>query len=168
MNKTQKQVESTKLKIEKISAKFDLADSLVGSDISDVLETEVKEISDNQKEYHPIDVMSIKQMADDFKFSRETLEECITNGRAVLERATQDLLLETDNKSGHTMAFAELTTAVLSGVKTHSNLYKEFSATLLNIKKINASGTPQTVTQNLNITENISPIELIERLKKVQ
>ena len=46
----------------------------------------------------------------------------------VLENATQELLnAEGESKASNTMAFAELTTAVLNGVKVHSQLYKDFS-----------------------------------------
>jgi len=54
---------------------------------------------------------------------------------------------------------------VLNGVKVHSQLYKDFSTVLLNIKKINSENI--NITNNLNIknTENISTVELIKRLK---
>jgi len=154
-------------KIKSISAKFDLADELVSDEIQVVLDTEVKVITDNQQEYNPVDVMSLKKMSDDFNFSRDTLRESIVYGRKVLEMATQDLLLaDGEKKSGNTIAFAELTTAVLNGVKTYSHLYKDFSMVLLNIKKINTADTPETINNTINITEDISPVDLIARLKE--
>lgn len=154
-------------KIKSISAKFDLADELVSDEVQVVLDTEVKVITDNQQSYNPVDVMSLKKMSDDFNFSRDTLRESIVYGRKVLETATQDLLLaDGEKKSGNTIAFAELTTAVLNGVKTYSHLYKDFSMVLLNIKKINTADTPETINNTINITEDISPVDLIARLKE--
>jgi hypothetical protein len=153
-------------KIKAISAKFDLADELISADVVATLDSEVQEVVKNKQDYNPIDVMSLETMSQDFSFSRETLKESIVYGRKVLEMATQDLLLaEGDKKSGNTIAFAELTTAVLNGVKTYSQLYKDFSTVLLNIKKINTSDTPDTVNNTVNIIEDISTVDLIERLK---
>jgi len=160
-------VQSAADKIKSISAKFDLADDLVSDEVQVVLDTEVKVITDNQQQYNPVDVMSLKKMSDDFNFARDTLKESIVYGRKVLETATQDLLLtDGEKKSGNTIAFAELTTAVLNGVKTYSHLYKDFSTVLLNIKKINTADTPDTINNTINITEDISPVDLIERLKE--
>ena len=150
-------------KIKEISKKFDLAEDIVEAS------NEVQVISDDiikePQFYAPSDVMSLEIMANDFKFSRDTLKETIEYGRLVLEKATTSLLLEDDEKASNTMAFAELTTAVLNGVKVHSQLYKDFSTVLLNIKKINSENI--NITNNLNIknTENISTVELIKRLK---
>ena len=153
-------------KIKEISAKFDLAETLVND--TEILQETVEEIKEQKQEYNPIDVMSLEIMAEDFSFSRKTLKESITFGRKVLEEATKDLLLaEGKNKANNTLAFAELTTAVLNGVKVHSQLYKDFSTVLLNIKKINENKKDNiSVTNNLNVTESISTTDLIERLKK--
>jgi hypothetical protein len=106
-------------------------------------------------------------MADDFSFSRTTLKEAISNGKLVLEKATQDLLQgDESTKASNTMAFAELTTAVLNGVKVHAQLYKDFSTVLLNIKKINEVEAPQVINNTLNVVENISTVDVIEELKK--
>ena len=156
-------------KIKAISDKFDVADSLVSDDIVEVLDKEVSIITNDKQDYNPVDVMSLQTMSDDFKFARETLKESIIYGRKVLEAATQDLLLaDGEKKSGNTMAYAELTTAVLNGVKTYSALYKDFSSVLLNIKKINTqdkSDSPDTVNNTVNVIENISTVDLIARLK---
>jgi len=153
-------------KINAISAKFDAAEALIGTDIQTTLDSSVQEIVKNKQEYNPVDVMSLQTMSEDFSFSRQTLKESIVYGRKVLEMATQDLLLaEGDKKSGNTIAFAELTTAVLNGVKTYSQLYKDFSTVLLNIKKINNQDTPDTINNTVNIIEDISTVDLIERMK---
>ena len=157
-------------KIAAISAKFELAETLVSDEVQEVIDTEVKVIVENSKDYHPVDVMSLEAMADDFKFSRELLKNAIYNGKLVLDKATQDLLLsDDDSKASSTMAFAELTTAVLNGIKVHSQLYKDFSTVLLNIKKINTMDNPiHNITNNLNVTDNISTVDLIARLKKTK
>lgn len=166
-----KQSQSAADKIKAISDKFDIAESLVSDDVTVVLDAEVQKITDDKQNYNPIDVMSLETMSSDFNFSRETLKESILYGRKVLESATQDLLItESDKKAGDTLAFAELTTAVLNGVKTYSALYKDFSTVLLNIKKINTadkSNSPETVNNTVNVFEDISTVDLIERLKTV-
>jgi len=159
---------SVSQKIKDISAKFDFAETLVSSEVQAVVDSGVQEILVDKDEYHPIDIISITQMADDFRFSRETLQETIMYGRMVLERATQDLLLEDkEKKSGNTIAFAELTTAVLNGVKVLSQSYKDFSNVLLNMKKVQETDKP-TINNTINVTENISTVELIERLKQLK
>jgi hypothetical protein len=165
MNKSQSAAD----KIKEISKKFDVAEALICEDVTDAIDNEVEIITEHKQEYNPVDVMSLQMMSDDFKFSRETLKESIQYGRKVLELATQDLLLaEGEKKSGNTIAYAELTTSILNGVKTYSQLYKDFSAVLLNIKKINKSETPSgpdTINNTMNVIENISTLDLIEKLK---
>lgn len=168
MNKSQSAISAID-KIKEISKRFDVAETLVDGDVAEVIEDQVQEIISNKTEYNPIDIMSVEQMADDFKFSRETLQDVIRNGREVLDRATQDLLLaEGDAKAGSTMAFAELSSAILNGIKVHSSLYKDFSIVLLNIKKINETNAPTNVTNNLTITDNVTTTEIIERLKRAK
>jgi len=162
-----KKVKSTQDKIAEITAKFDAAEEILSPEIVETVQTETQQIEDEKEKYDPIDVMSLKQMADDFKYSGEILREVIGNGRMVLEKATQELMLAEDSKYEDTTAFAELTTAVLNGVKVHSQLYKDFSNVLLNIKKIYEGTTPKTVTNNLTIHEDISTVDIIERLKKL-
>jgi len=163
-----KSTQSTADKIKEISKKFDVADAIISDDVAVVLEDEVKNVTEHSSEYNPIDVMSLQNMAEDFRFSRDTLKESIQYGRKVLESATLDLLLsENDKKSGDTMAFAELTTAVLNGVKTYSALYKDFSNTLLNLNKVHSLSNDNIINTNntVNILENISTVDLIEQLK---
>ena len=149
-------------KIKAISAKFEVAESIVCEDV-EVLDEKVSEISTNRTEYHPADVMSVEVMAEDFKFSRDSLKETIRYGRQVLEAATQELLMG-DDKASNTMAFAELTSSVINGIKVYSSIYRDFSITLLNIKKVIKEEAPASVTNNLNVAP-ISTIDLIQQLK---
>ena len=156
--------QSSAKKIKDISAKFDLAESLISDENVEILNDEVTAISNNEEEYNPADIMSLRTMSDDFNFSRETLKESLNYGRKVLELATQNLLLaEGGDKASHTLAYAELTTSILNGVKSYSQLYKDFSQVLLNIKKI--STEKASVNNTLNVFENVSTTDLIERLK---
>jgi len=163
-----KKVSSTIDKIQEISKKFEVAESLVSDEVQENIDNSVKEVVENKSFYDPVDIMSIQQMAEDFSFSRETLQDIIRNGREVLDRATQDLLLaEEDGKASTTMAFAELSTALLNGVKVHSQLYKDFSTVLLNLKKVQQTDTPKTVNNTI-VTDNVSTVEIIERLRKAK
>jgi len=161
-----KKSQSAAEKIKAISDKFDVAESLICDDVTEVLDAEVQTIEKNRQDYNPIDVMSLQTMSDDFKFSRETLKESIQYGRKVLEVATQNLLLaEGDAKSTNTIAYAELTTSILNGVKTYSALYKDFSNTLLSLHKIQGIESPNTVNNTVNVYDDISTVDLIEKLK---
>ena len=150
-------------KIKEISSKFDVAEQVLQE--SELIEDISKDVINHKDEYHPSDVMSLEIMAEDFKFNRNSLRESITYGKKVLERVAQDLLLDDKGKATDTQAFAELTSAVLNGTKVLSQMYKDFSTVLLNIKKINESQTPQNVTNNLTINEPISTVDLIEKLR---
>ena len=162
------QVNSITDKIQSISKKFELAESLVSNEVQETIDTVVTEVVLQKTEYDPLDIMSVEQMADDFRFSRETLQDVIRNGREVLDRATQDLLLaENDAKAGSTMAFAELSTALLNGIKIHSQMYKDFSIVLLNLKKVQTGEAPTTVNNTI-VTDNVSTVEIIERLRKLK
>ena len=155
-------------KINSISAKFDIAEEICGTDVQEFVEEKTKEIVLHQEEYDPIDVMTLTQMADDFKYSRETLKEVIDNGRKVLANATLNLLdADDESTASMTLAYAELNKAVLDGIKTQTNLYREFSSVLLNIKKLGADlpGTKVTNNVTINTSEQISTVDLIKQLK---
>jgi hypothetical protein len=155
-------------KINKISAKFDVAEEICSEDVAEFVETKTQEVVLHKEEYHPVDVMTLEIMADDFKHSREVLKETIDNGRRVLSVATLNLLdADEESTASMTMAFAELTSAVHNGIKTQSTLYKDFSTVLLNIKKLNKDTELKNVTNNVTINTNevISTTELIAKLK---
>jgi len=156
-------------KIKEITEKFDVAESLTDDKTIGILKTEVKDIIKNKNKYDPSDVMTLEIMSEDFEFARQSLKESIVYSKKVIEKATQELLLSEDNKkAGSTMAYAELTNSLLNGIKSYSDLYKNFSATLLNIKKINDEG-PQTINNTVNIEaqHNISTVDLINKLKGI-
>jgi len=166
-------VQSASDKIKAISAKFDLVEDVVSSEIQETLDAEVEVIVTNKQDYHPIDVMSLENMAADFKFSRETLKESIDSARLVMDKVSVGILENEENSvsADDILSFTQLSTAIFNGVKVHSQLYKDFSATLLSIKNINKTDTPtQTshTTNNLTVnTEDISTIDVIARLKKI-
>ncbi len=151
-------------KIKKISEKFDTAEELISTDVK-VLEEKTLDIKEHKDQYDPVDVMSAEIMADDFKFSRESLKETITYGRMMLEKITTNFV----NDEEDTTKFTEISNSIISAVKIYSAIYKDFSNVLLNIKNIKHKG-PGTVTNNLNIdvsnVEHISTTDLIARLKE--
>ena len=169
---TQNKADSLAKKINDISKKFDIADEVCSEEIVEFVEEKTQDIVLHESQYDPIDVMTLTQMADDFKYSRDTLKETISNGRRVLQKATMNLLeADEESSAAMTIAFAELTSAVLSGIKVQSNLYKNFSSVLLDLKKLAEGETPQSTKSNItnnvtiNTTEQISTVDLIARLK---
>lgn len=161
--------ESLANKINNISAKFDIAEEICADDVLEFVEEKTLDIELHKEEYDPIEVMTLSIMAEDFKHSREVLKETINNGRRVLNNATLNLLdADEENTASMTVAFAELTSAVLNGIKVQSTLYKDFSNVLLNMKTLSGTGPtgPDKVTNNLTInTESISTVDLIAKLK---
>jgi len=154
-------------KINNLSKKFDIAEEICAEDVVEFVEEKTQEVVLHKEDYSPIDVMTLEIMAEDFKHSRETLKETIDNGRRVLNIATLNLLdADDESKASDTMAFAELTSAVLNGIKVQSNLYREFSNVLLNIKKLSSDETKKNITNNVTInSEVISTVDLIKKLK---
>jgi len=157
-------------KLDKLSKKFEVASETAEEIVqaSEEVEEIASEVIKEKQQYRPEDIMTLELMADDFKFSRETLKQSIKFAKAVLEKTTQDLLLTEKGRAGDTTAFAELTTALLNGIKVHSQLYKDFSNVLLNIKNIQKADKENiNVTNNLNVenTETISTVDLIEKLR---
>ena len=153
-------------KINELSKKFDIAEEVCSDEVAEFVEEKTQEVVLHKENYNPIDVMTLEIMADDFKHSREVLKETIDNGRRVLSVATLNLMdADDESKASDTMAFAELTSAVLNGIKVQSILYKEFSQVLLNLKKLNESDTKVTNNLTINNTEVISTVDLIQKLK---
>jgi hypothetical protein len=158
-------------KINSISKVFDQAEDVCSEDIQEFVQEKTKDVVLHKEDYHPIDVVTLEIMAQDFQHSREVLEETIDNGRRVLSVATLTLMdADEESKAGDTMAFAELTTAVLNGIKVQSQLYKDFSSVLLNLKKLKEGEGPGKVTNNvtINTNETISTVDLIAQLKDVK
>ena len=89
---TQNKADSLAKKINDISKKFDIADEVCSEEIVEFVEEKTQDIVLHESQYDPIDVMTLTQMADDFKYSRDTLKETISNGRRVLQKATMNLL----------------------------------------------------------------------------
>jgi len=148
--------ESVQSKIEAISKKFDVAESLIGEDVQELAEP----VLNHKEKYHPIDVMSLENMVEDFRYSRKVLKETISYGRKVLQKITLDSLTE---KKINTMGFAEVLNSLLQGVKVHSQLYKDFSTVLVNIKKLQDDDTPKD--KESTDRKPISTIDLIQQLK---
>lgn len=155
-NTTLKKAKSIQSKIEEISKKFDIAETMISEDATELAEPILK----HKEIYHPIDVMSLENMVEDFKFSRKVLKETISYGRKVLQKIALDSL--TEEKKVNTMGFAELSSSILNGIRIHSQIYKDFSAVLLNIK--NLKEEPDKDSDKTN-KKPINTIDLIQQLK---
>jgi len=147
--------ESVQSKIEAISKKFDIAETMIIEDVEELAEPVLK----NKEQYHPIDVMSLENMVEDFRYSRKVLKETISYGRKVLQKLALDSLTE---KKINTMGFAEISNSLIQGIKTHSQIYKDFSTVLINIKSLKED-TPDSKKDT--DSKPISTIDLIQQLK---
>ena len=171
--------ESLAAKLNKLTAKFDLAQELV-IDSEDIIEF-VEEKTSNIDLYSSedlsvadltsVDLINLQNMVEDFKYIRDTLRETSDNGRRVLNAVTLDLLDSDDDKrAALILSFAELNRAVGDNMKLYMQSYKDISTVLLNLDKIKKNEkddkTKVNVTNNLNVvnTETISTVDLIKRL----
>lgn len=169
--------ESLADKMNKLTAKFDLAQELIidSEDIIDFVEEKTQSIDlYNSEDLSVVDLTSadlinLNNMVEDFKYIRDTLRETSDNGRRVLNSVTVDLLESDDDKrAALIISFAELNRAVGDNMKLYMQSYKDISTVLLNLDKIkkNEKSENINVTNNLNVTNNetISTADLIKRL----
>jgi len=152
-----------KSKIDEISKKFNAIEE--ASQETEVLSEVVDDLDTTQ--YTPAQIMKIEDMVKDFEVNRNSLLETTRLGKLMLEKISQKLLLQDDVTIEDTEMFRGLSETVLNCTRASSMLYGEFSKVLVNIKKVNDNG-PKKVTNNLNIkTENISTVDLIEKLRNI-
>jgi len=150
-----------KSKIDEISKKFNAIEEV--SQETGVLTEVVDDLDISQ--YTPAQIMKIENMVKDFEMNRKSLLEITRLGKLMLEKISQKLLLQDDVTIEDTEMFKTLSETVLNCTRASSMLYGEFSKVLVNIKKVNDTGSKH-VTNNLNIkTENISTADLIEKLR---
>ena len=164
--------ESLADKMNKLTAKFDLAEEAVieGNDIVDYVEQKTEIIELHSENFSPTEIINLKNMVDDFAFVRESLKETTENGRRVLSSITLELLDSDDDKRASLiMSFAELNKAVSDNMKLYIQSYREISTVLLNIDKIQRSkdNTPHTVNNTVNVTA-VEPVNTVDIIKKLQ
>jgi hypothetical protein len=171
--------ESLADKMNKLTAKFDLAEELIldGDDIIDFVDEKTKKVdlyeseteNNSQELITSSDLINLNIMVEDFKYIRDTLKETTDNGRSVLNVITVDLLESDDDKrAALILSFAELNRAVGDNMKLYMQSYKDISTVLLNLDKIkkNEKSENINVTNNLNVVNNesISTVDLIKKL----
>ena len=165
-------------KMNKLTAKFDLAEELIveGEDIIDFVEEKThvanlltSNIDLSVSDLSAADTINLQLMVENFAYIRDTLRESTENGRRALDLITVDLLDEEDDKRAeNVLLFTQINTAICENLKLYISSYKEISATLLNLDKIkkNDKQDKVTVTNNLNVVNNetISTADLIKKL----
>lgn len=165
-------------KMNKLTAKFDLAEELLveGEDIIDFVEekTHTSELLSSNIDLSVSDLsaanlVNLQVMVDNFTYIRDTLKENTENGRRVLDLITLDLLdEESDKRAENVLMFTQINTAICENMRLYIASYKEISSTLINLDKVkkNENIDKVTVTNNLNVVNNetISTADLIKKL----
>lgn len=135
------------------------------------------EISDNTStELQPINelaatVVDAGAMLEDFSYMRQRLRETTENNKRVLESVTEELIhSDGESRAGLVMAYSELNKAQLDGMRLFMQSYKEISTILVNLAKVQNSGTPNNsyTTNVLSIegSENVNVSDIVKRLRK--
>lgn len=173
----QDRADSLAKKINDISKKFDIAEEISGSDVIDVIETQVQNVNDislNTSDEVSLNVVNLNILVEDFKFVRDTLQEVIKNGRKVLNNITLDLLdAEDEKRASLIMSFAELNNSITNNMKIYTQSYKQISEVLVNLSKLQSTSKGNTINNvtnsitavNVNNTEPISTLDLIKQLQ---
>lgn len=169
--------ESLAEKMNKLTAKFNLAEELIveGDDIIDFVEEKTHKselLSSNidlsVSDLSAANLVNLQLMLENFTYIRDTLKENTENGRRALNLITLELLEESDKRAENVLMFTQLNTAICENMKLYIASYKEISATLINLDKVKKSEKPDkvTVTNNLNVINNetISTADLIKKL----
>lgn len=170
--------ESLADKMNKLTAKFDLAEELIveGDDIIDFVEEKThsaallnSEIDLSVSDLSTANLVNLQLMLENFSYIRDTLRENTENGRRALNLITLELLdEESDKRAENVLLFTQLNTAICDNMRLYIASYKEISATLINLDKVKKSEKPDkvSVTNNLNVVNNetISTADLIKKL----
>lgn len=137
------------------------------------------EVSDNTStELQPINelaatVVDAGAMLEDFSYMRQRLRETTENNKRVLESVTEELIhSDGESRAGLVMAYSELNKAQLDGMRLFMQSYKEISTILVNLAKVQNSGTPNNsyTTNVLSIegSENVNVSDIVKRLRKTE
>lgn len=137
------------------------------------------ELSDTQStELQPINelaatVVDAGAMLEDFSYMRQRLRETTENNKRVLESVTEELIhSDGESRAGLVMAYSELNKAQLDGMRLFMQSYKEISTILVNLAKVQNSGTPNNsyTTNVLSIegSENVNVSDIVKRLRKTE
>lgn len=110
-------------------------------------------------------------MMEDFAYMRQRLRETTENNKRVLESVTEELIhSDGESRAGLVMAYSELNKAQLDGMRLFMQSYKEVSSILVNLAKVQNSGTPNNsyTTNVLSIegSENVNVSDIVKRLRK--
>ena len=115
-------------------------------------------------------VVNVQAMTDDFAYMRALLRDTTQNSKRVLESITEELMMsDGENRADLIVAFSELNKVQIDSMRLFVQSYKEVSAILVNLAKVNSANTPHTVhtTNVLNIEDKtaISSADIINRLR---
>lgn len=170
--------ESLAEKMNKLTAKFDLAEELIveSDDIIDFVEEKTHKselLSSNidlsVSDLSAANLVNLQLMVENFTYIRDTLKENTENGRRALNLITIELLDEdSEKRAENVLMFTQLNTAICDNMRLYIASYKEISSTLINLDKVkkNENQGKVTVTNNLNVVNNetISTADLIKKL----
>lgn len=161
-------------KMDALSNKLSISDELLSEsdNILDIAQT-TKSTQNLPDTPNYSDIMNLDCMIDDFQYIRETLKEITDNAKRVQNVITLKLLDEDDKKQANLIiSFAELSKSITDAQKLYIQSYKEMSATLLNLTKLNPSDgfddkdvKVQNNTINITNSEPVNTADLIKKIK---
>lgn len=166
-------------KINELNKKFDQAEEVCSGEVVEFITQKQKDIElfvEKAPENSEIvitkkEVMKLNIMIDDFKMTRESLTDTITNGRKILNSIALDILdSDEDAKASLITSYAELTKGINDSVKVFSGLYKQISETLINLENLEAGTTGKSDVTNIeNVTVNtVNTVDLIQQLENAK
>jgi len=161
-------------KINSLNTVFGQAELVCSNEITDFIDAKTRDVQlySQELDFLTTDVISLELLVDDFKFTRDTLRETVTNGRKIINVLTLDLLgTDDDARAPMITSFAELVNSVNQSVKILSQGYKDIANVLESIEKIRKSKlsspvkeeTPQGNTY-ININTKESTTDIVARL----
>lgn len=117
-------------------------------------------------------ILRTQKILDDYEYIRESVKSTTESVKRVLEGLTEEIVMTVNEKrNGLILAFAELTKTQLESNKLLSNVYRDLSVALLNLKKLlefNFKNETVNQTNILNIEANQKEFnvnDILERLR---
>ena len=143
---------------------FETAEQISSDENFALIEKECQEV-EVMPNLRKEDIIKMDNIKDDFDLARSTLQTSIISAKLVLDKITQDVIEGETLNGEQTTGFAELIKSINDSVKQISNLYKDFTKTLNDLKN---SSQPK-VTNNLiiNTTKLIDDLKELNDIKDI-
>lgn len=172
-------------KLNELNKKFEQIDDVCSTEIVDFIEQKQQDIEvltdsgnkdiivDGEVLVSRSEVIKLQIMVDDYKEVRQTLLDTTRNGKKILEQLTLELMdADEEGRPAAVMAYSSLVGTINQSVKILASSYKDISAVLLNLDKLDKGKDPKiTVNGDINVQNNqnnhiSSATDLIKQLKR--